>query len=190
MLCAFALMSMLSTVLRSATAHRNFHKTSNLTYSVWKSVKDQRILINFQCGPHVQVSRVHARLLSNSSLRPKEPSSKLEETVDRLKEKVEEDIIIGTQISKSADENVKEKSGKAESSSISSSPVSSSPVAKKSLWVRIKDEVKHYYSGFRLLFLDVKVSSKIVWKITRGKTLTRRESRQLVRTTSVSGLYF
>ena len=155
-------MSMLSTVLRSSSAHRNFRKTSNLTYSVWKSVKDQRIFVNFQCGPHVQVSRVQARLLSTSSFRGKEPSSKIEETVDRLKEKQTERPVEVVQ---------------------QPQPVLPQ-VAKKSLWVRIKDECKHYYSGFRLLFLDVKVSSKIVWKITRGKTLTRRESRQLVRTTS------
>ena len=56
---------------------------------------------------------------------------------------------------------------------------------KKTLWVRFKDEVKHYYSGFKLLYLDVNVSSKILLKLVRGKPLTRRESRQLVRTTSV-----
>ena len=146
--------------------HRNFRKTSNLTYSVWKSFKDQRILLNFQCGPHVQVSRVHARLLNTSSLRSKEPSSKIEETVERLKEKQTVPVEVV--------QRPQQKSVKPEST-----------VAKKSLWIRFKDECKHYYSGFRLLFLDVKVSSKIVWKITRGKTLTRRESRQLVRTTSV-----
>ena len=56
--------------------------------------------------------------------------------------------------------------------------------AKKSLWVRFKNEVKHYVSGFKLLYLDVKVSSKIIWKVLNGKTLSRRENRQLVRTVS------
>ena len=160
-------MSILSTILRSSSAHRNFRKTSNLTYSVWKSVKDQRILVNFQCGPHVHVSRVQARLLgSTSSIKGKEPSSKIEETVERLKEKqIEEPLIDAVKKPRQPQ------------------PLQPQEV-KKSLWVRVKDECKHYYSGFRLLFLDVKVSSKIVWKITRGKTLTRRESRQLVRTTS------
>ena len=45
-------------------------------------------------------------------------------------------------------------------------------------------EAKHYYSGFKLLFLDVKLASQIVWKIVQGKTLSRRENRQLVRTVS------
>lgn len=55
---------------------------------------------------------------------------------------------------------------------------------KKGVWEKVKAEVKHYYSGFKLLFLDVKISSKIVWKTLQGKTLSRRENRQLVRTVS------
>merc|ERR1719370_696402 len=49
---------------------------------------------------------------------------------------------------------------------------------------KIVAEAKHYYSGFKLLFLDVKVSSQIIWRIAQGKTLSRRENRQLVRTVS------
>ena len=55
---------------------------------------------------------------------------------------------------------------------------------KKSLGERVMAEIKHYYSGFKLLFLDVKISSKIIWKTVHGKTLSRRENRQLVRTVS------
>merc|ERR1719461_114184 len=55
---------------------------------------------------------------------------------------------------------------------------------KKGVWDKIVTEAKHYYSGFKLLFLDVKVSSQIVWKIAQGKNLSRRENRQLVRTVS------
>ena len=56
--------------------------------------------------------------------------------------------------------------------------------AKKSLWVRFKNEVNHYVSGFKLLYLDVKVSSKIIWKVLNGKTLSRRENREDSNTTS------
>ena len=39
-----ATMSMIGTIVRSASLHhRNFRKTSNLTYSVWKSVKCNKI---------------------------------------------------------------------------------------------------------------------------------------------------
>ncbi|KAF2901105.1 hypothetical protein ILUMI_05079 [Ignelater luminosus] len=55
-------------------------------------------------------------------------------------------------------------------------------VIKKPLKQRIIDELLHYYHGFRLLFIDVKVSSGLVWRILRGKSLTRREHRLLVRT--------
>ena len=57
-------------------------------------------------------------------------------------------------------------------------------VVKKSVWEKVKVEAKHYYSGFKLLFLDVRISSKIIWKTVQGKTLSRRENRQLVRTVS------
>merc|ERR1719228_1221441 len=61
---------------------------------------------------------------------------------------------------------------------------SSAVVVKKTMWEKVVAEVKHYYSGFKLLFLDVKISSKIIWKTVNGKTLSRRENRQLVRTVS------
>jgi hypothetical protein len=189
---------MLSTLLRSSVHHGSLRKTSKLSYSVWRSVASSqqtgggadfvskhhpeiiRVHINFQCGPHI--NGLHAssrRLLSTSATRWREPSSKVEETVDRLKEK-QQSATLSQQ-----DEQVV----KTEHVHIAPEPPdkkdASSAVTKKSLWVRVKDEVRHYYSGFKLLFLDVRVSSKIVWKILRGKTLTRRESRQLVRTTSV-----
>jgi len=179
-------MSMIGTIVRSASLHRNFRKTSNLTYSVWKSVKCNRIhqnggcqdiLIRFTSGPGIHGARLNTRYLTTSTSKTKEPSSKIEETVERLKEKKKAE----PEVAKETEKVVK---------------VTATPVAKvettttvetpgnKTLWVRFKDEVKHYYSGFKLLFLDVNVSSKILWKIVRGKPLTRRESRQLVRTTS------
>lgn len=55
-------------------------------------------------------------------------------------------------------------------------------VAKKSIRQKIVDEIVHYYHGFRLLFIDVKISSVLLWRVLRGKTLTRREYRLLIRT--------
>ena len=55
---------------------------------------------------------------------------------------------------------------------------------KRTVWEKVVAEVKHHYSGFKLLFLDVKLASQIVWKIAQGKNLSRRENRQLVRTVS------
>ncbi|EDW00664.1 mitochondrial proton/calcium exchanger protein [Drosophila grimshawi] len=55
---------------------------------------------------------------------------------------------------------------------------------KKPLQQRIWDEIVHYYHGFRLLFIDTAISSKLLWSVLNGKTLTRRENKQLQRTTS------
>ena len=185
-------MSMIGTIVRSASLHhRNFRKTSNLTYSVWKSVKcnrihqnggsSQDILIRFTSGPGIHGARLNTRYLTTSTSKTKEPSSKIEETVERLKEK-----------KKAEPEVAKETEKVVKTSAATSAPVAKDETTttvetprKKTLWVRFKDEVKHYYSGFKLLYLDVNVSSKILLKLVRGKPLTRRESRQLVRTTSV-----
>lgn len=54
-----------------------------------------------------------------------------------------------------------------------------SPVERKSLWVRFKEEVLHYYHGFRLLLIDTKIGCKYVWRVANGETLSRREYRQV-----------
>lgn len=88
---------------------------------------------------------------------PLKPSSKVEETVQDLKKKQEEDQQI--------------------------KPKEVTPVVKKKpLTTRIWDEIVHYYHGFRLLFIDAKISSGLVWRILNGKTLSRREYRLLTRT--------
>ncbi|KAK6621574.1 hypothetical protein RUM44_001381 [Polyplax serrata] len=53
---------------------------------------------------------------------------------------------------------------------------------KKPLKERIWHEILHYYHGFRLLFIDINISRKLLWRILNGKTLSRREHRLLVRT--------
>ena len=55
---------------------------------------------------------------------------------------------------------------------------------KRSLVKRIWDELVHYYHGFRLLIIDIRITSRLIWKILNGEDLTRREHRQLVRTVS------
>ncbi|ELT91701.1 hypothetical protein CAPTEDRAFT_90824, partial [Capitella teleta] len=55
-------------------------------------------------------------------------------------------------------------------------------VAKKTMWDRTKSAVMHYYHGFRLLFIDVRVLIRNLWAVLNGRTLTRRERMQVVRT--------
>ncbi|KAK7873837.1 hypothetical protein R5R35_005703 [Gryllus longicercus] len=86
---------------------------------------------------------------------PLKPSSKVEQTVEVLKK----DLLV-------------------------SEKPAVSPAVKKTLWQKIKDECLHYYHGFRLLFVDINVSRKLLWRVMNGKSLSRREYRLLVRTVS------
>ena len=47
---------------------------------------------------------------------------------------------------------------------------------------RVKDVVMHYFHGFRLLVLDIRVAFRLLLKTTQGHTLTRRENKQFKRT--------
>ncbi|XP_032775451.1 LETM1 domain-containing protein LETM2, mitochondrial isoform X4 [Rattus rattus] len=49
---------------------------------------------------------------------------------------------------------------------------------KRSLRQKIIDEVKYYYNGFSLLWIDTKVAARIVWRLLHGQVLTRRERRR------------
>lgn len=43
-------------------------------------------------------------------------------------------------------------------------------------------ELRHYYHGFRLLFLEIRISTSLLFNILKGHSLTRREHRLLVTT--------
>ena len=96
------------------------------------------------------------QFLSDSD--PLKPSSKVEESVLSFKETLKNE--------KSAQPNTQ--------------PV----VVKPSIGKRIMDELKHYYHGFRLLGIDVKISWNLLMRVLKGEALSRREKKQLVRTTS------
>ncbi|XP_026748750.2 mitochondrial proton/calcium exchanger protein [Galleria mellonella] len=107
-------------------------------------------------------TRVHCYLpyirpISTSSYyydkEPLKPSSKVEATVETIKKGIEE----------------KEKLPKKEEK-------------KKSVKERIMDELRHYYHGFRLLFIEVRISTSLLFRILKGESLTRREHRLLVTT--------
>ncbi|KAJ8683644.1 hypothetical protein QAD02_019436 [Eretmocerus hayati] len=116
------------------------------------------------CHPYLR--NVTARNFSISSIQyGQEASSKVEETV----------------------KNIKEEKEKKKSESVSTTDVveaSQKAVEKKrSLWQKIRAELLHYYHGFRLLGLDMRVSAKLIWRVLRGHELSRREHRLLVKTT-------
>uniref|UniRef100_A0A4W4H3H2 Mitochondrial proton/calcium exchanger protein n=1 Tax=Electrophorus electricus TaxID=8005 RepID=A0A4W4H3H2_ELEEL len=54
--------------------------------------------------------------------------------------------------------------------------------ARRSLTQRVIDEVKHYYHGFRLLWIDATIAARMLWRVLNGHALSRRERRQFLRT--------
>lgn len=72
------------------------------------------------------------------------------------------------------------------SNSSPSDPKPSLPAAKQQLkeplgtriWKKVKHEAQHYWHGSKLLVSEVRISSKLQWKILHGEGLTRRERRQ------------
>ncbi|XP_048186715.1 LETM1 domain-containing protein LETM2, mitochondrial isoform X2 [Perognathus longimembris pacificus] len=53
---------------------------------------------------------------------------------------------------------------------------------KQSIRQKVVDELKYYYNGFHLLWIDTKVAARMVWRLLHGQVLTRRERRRLLRT--------
>lgn len=54
-------------------------------------------------------------------------------------------------------------------------------VGKKSWKERIVNELKHYYNGFRLLWSDIKIATRILSRLLHGFQLSRRERRRVCR---------
>lgn len=51
----------------------------------------------------------------------------------------------------------------------------------KRAWAVVKKEAAHYWAGTKLLGQEIKISSKLQWKVLQGGQLTRRERRQVCR---------
>ncbi|KAG2157389.1 LETM1-like protein-domain-containing protein [Suillus clintonianus] len=61
-------------------------------------------------------------------------------------------------------------------------PASDAPLMTRA-WKKVKHEAAHYWHGSKLLVSEVRISARLQWKILHGESLTRRERRQLKRTT-------
>ena len=110
---------------------------------------------------------VKVKPLSAKEIKPllkPEEKSKVEETCETLKAKQQ------AETSKTLVEILDE--------ALQPKKTESEPV-KKSLAQRIVYEVKHYANGFRLLFINIRISLKQLWKVLNGHDLSRRE-RKLV----------
>ncbi|XP_030626477.1 mitochondrial proton/calcium exchanger protein isoform X2 [Chanos chanos] len=62
------------------------------------------------------------------------------------------------------------------------SPTVDAEPVRRSLGQRVVDEVKHYYHGFRLLWIDMTIAVRMLWRVLNGHALSRRERRQFLRT--------
>jgi len=60
-------------------------------------------------------------------------------------------------------------------------PTESAIIKRKSLWKRFFNELKHYYNGFKLLFIEIKIAFRLLRQVLNGHTLTRRERKQVFR---------
>jgi LETM1 and EF-hand domain-containing protein 1, mitochondrial len=63
-------------------------------------------------------------------------------------------------------------------SSKASPPVPKPPLATRA-WKKVKHEAAHYWHGSKLLVSEVRISTRLQWKILHGESLTRRERRQV-----------
>ena len=51
-------------------------------------------------------------------------------------------------------------------------------------WHHFKDEMAHYWAGTKLLWVEIKIATRLLFKTLRGEPLTRRERKQMTRTTA------
>ncbi|XP_043110826.1 mitochondrial proton/calcium exchanger protein isoform X1 [Puntigrus tetrazona] len=62
------------------------------------------------------------------------------------------------------------------------SPTVDAEPVRRTIRQRVIDEVKHYYHGFRLLWMDTAIAVRMLWRVLNGHILSRRERRQFLRT--------
>lgn len=75
--------------------------------------------------------------------------------------------------------SLKDKTKKLEEGGPVYSPTLDAEPVRRSLRQWVVDEVKHYYHGFRLLWIDTKIAGRMLWRVLNGHPLSRRERRQV-----------
>ncbi|PLW46356.1 hypothetical protein PCASD_05443 [Puccinia coronata f. sp. avenae] len=79
-------------------------------------------------------------------------------------------------------ENEKDSNHKPSSKTLSTA--NGQPTRLQKIWKGVKEEASHYWHGTKLLGKEIRLSAKYQLKLLKGKKLTRRERRQLKRTTT------
>lgn len=75
--------------------------------------------------------------------------------------------------------SLKDKKKKLEEGGPVYSPTLDAAPVKRTLRQWVVDEVKHYYHGFRLLWIDTTIAGRMLWRVLNGHPLSRRERRQV-----------
>ena len=119
------------------------------------------------------------RLLHTSPIGQREPESKVEETLEALKDSVKKTGVAEPSDAVVTEARVPPKVTEVKDFTSPVSDVVTAPGKKKSLWARFKAEMVHYYHGFRLLFIDTRVAVRLIWQVLNGRTLIRRERKQV-----------
>ncbi|XP_056867742.1 mitochondrial proton/calcium exchanger protein isoform X2 [Takifugu flavidus] len=78
--------------------------------------------------------------------------------------------------------SLKDKTKKLEEGGPVYSPTLDAERVRRTLGQRVIDEIKHYYHGFRLLWIDTTIAGRMLWRVLNGHPLSRRERRQFLRT--------
>ncbi|KAM7403694.1 hypothetical protein PAMA_004232 [Pampus argenteus] len=78
--------------------------------------------------------------------------------------------------------SLKDKKKKLEEGGPVYSPTLDAEPVRRTLRQRVIDEIKHYYHGFRLLWIDTTITGRMLWRVLNGNPLSRRERRQFLRT--------
>lgn len=152
--------------------HQHYAKQNQRLSQPTQYFKSKYLICSIELHSTIPQQDLLYRRIHNSVSNSKE-ESKVEQTVKALKEAAAE---------KAAQAELKTTNEKLFGLELVQDKELALP--KKKLWVRFVDEVKHYYHGFRLMFIDIKISIRLLWSLLNGKTLSRREHKQLVRTTA------
>lgn len=75
--------------------------------------------------------------------------------------------------------SLKDKKKKLEEGGPVYSPSQDAEPFRRTLRQRVIDEIKHYYHGFRLLWIDTTIAGRMLWRVLNGHALSRRERRQV-----------
>ncbi|KAL7413703.1 LETM1-like protein-domain-containing protein [Mrakia frigida] len=155
------------------------NSTSTLTRSTSLSSSSQRRSYSRLPPSHSQRQSLFAVGQSRSLILPPSTISQLTKIVSARTFASSTPPSSSTNTPAKSDEN-------ASSTSKDVAPAASSKevaAPKKTTWEKVKHEAKHYWESSKLLAHEVRISWKIQKKVLKGGSLTRREQRQLKRTT-------